>query len=103
MRLRRLKIMNIFYMYILKCSDGSDYAGHTDNIEKRIAEHTLGSFPTYTNTRLPVELVYLQEFSSRDEAFNAEHQIKKWNRKKKEALIENAWNSLNLLAKKKFR
>ena len=36
-------------------------------------------------TRLPVELVYLQEFATRDEAFNAEHQIKKWNRKKKES------------------
>ena len=94
--------MNRFYMYILKCSDGSYYVGHTDNIEKRIAEHTSSSFPCYTQTRLPVELVYMQEFSSRDEAFNAEHQIKKWNRKKKEPLIEHNWNSLKLLAKKKF-
>ncbi len=74
----------------------------TDSVEKRIAEHVSGSYPGYTKTRLPVELVYIQEFASRDEAFNAEHQIKKWNRKKKEALIENDWNSLKLLAKKKF-
>ena len=76
--------------------------GHTDNIEKRMAEHISAACPGYTQTRLPVELVYVQEFSSRDEAFNAEHQIKKWNRKKKEAMIENDWNSLKLLAKKKF-
>lgn len=44
----------------------------------------------------------VQEFATRDDAFNAEHQIKKWNRKKKEALIENDWNSLKFLAKKKF-
>ncbi|GMU19070.1 MAG: hypothetical protein AMXMBFR12_02620 [Candidatus Babeliales bacterium] len=94
--------MSNFYVYVLKCSDGSYYAGHTDNIETRIAEHNSGIYPGYTQKRLPVDLVYMQEFASRDEAFNAEHQIKKWNRKKKEALIENDWNCLKLLAKKKF-
>lgn len=94
--------MNCFYVYILRCSDDSYYIGHTDNIEQRIAEHGSGSYPGYTKTRLPIELVYMQEFATRDEAFNAEHQIKKWNHKKKEALIENDWNSLKLLAKKKF-
>lgn len=94
--------MNDFYVYILKCSDGSYYAGHTDNIEKRIAEHVAGSCSGYTQTRLPIELVYAQGFASRDEAFNAEHQIKRWSRKKKEALIENNWSSLKLLAKKIF-
>lgn len=95
--------MNCFYVYILRCNDGSYYVGHTDSIEKRIAEHDAGSYPGYTQTRLPINLVYVQEFSTRDEAFNAEHQIKKWNRKKKEAIIENDWNSLKLLAKKRFK
>jgi len=94
--------MNNFYVYILRCNDNSYYVGHSDNVEKRVAEHSLGSHPGYTQTRLPVELVYLQEFATRDEAFNAEHQIKKWNRKKKKALIEHNWDSLKLLAKKKF-
>ena len=94
--------MNCFYAYILRCSDGSYYAGHTDDIEKRIAEHNSGALPGYTQKHLPIKLVYIQEFSTRDEAFNAEHQIKKWNRKKKEAVIENDWESLKLLAKKKF-
>jgi tRNA/rRNA methyltransferase len=94
--------MNSFYTYILICNDGSYYIGHTDNIEKRIAEHSSGSILGYTQTRLPVELVFVQEFSTRDEAFNAEHQVKKWNRKKKEALIQSDWNSLRLLSKKKF-
>lgn len=94
--------MNSFYMYILRCNDTTYYVGHTDNIEKRFAEHASGSLVGYTQKRLPVELVFMQEFSSRDDAFNAEHQIKRWNRKKKEALIENKWNILKLLAKKKF-
>ena len=94
--------MNCFWVYVLRCSDGSYYVGHTDNIEKRIAEHASGSCPGYTQTRLPLELVYMQEFASRDEAFNAEHQIKKWNRKKKEALIKKDWTALKMLAKKKF-
>ncbi len=52
--------MNCFYVYILKCNDDSYYIGHTDNIEKRIAEHDSASYPGYTQTRLPVKLVYMQ-------------------------------------------
>lgn len=77
--------MNSFYTYILIYNDGSYYIGHTDNIEKRIAEHNSGSILGNTQTRLPVELVFVQEFSTGDEAFNAKHQVKKWNRKKKES------------------
>ena len=77
--MRPMKIENhelFLYVYFEMC-DGSYYAGHTDNFEKRIAEHTSGSIPGYTQTRLPVELVYIQEFSSRDEAFNSRTSNKK--------------------------
>lgn len=94
--------MNSFYVYILRCNDGSYYIGRTDNIEKRIAEHNSGSILGYTQKRLPVELVFMQELTTRDEAFNAEQQVKKWNRKKKEALMQTDWNALKLLSKKKF-
>lgn len=80
--------MNCFYVYISKCRDDSYYVGHTDNLEKRISEHNSSAYPGYTQARLPVELVYQQEFSNRDDAFNAEHQIKKWSRIKKKLLLK---------------
>jgi predicted GIY-YIG superfamily endonuclease len=94
--------MNDFYVYILKCNDASYYVGHTDNIEKRIAEHQANEYHCYTSKRLPVQVVFIQNFATRDEAFNAERQIKKWNRQKKEALIAENFSQLSLLAKKKF-
>lgn len=94
--------MNDFYAYILKCNDDSYYVGHTDNIEKRIAEHNASEYKCYTSTRLPVEVVFIQTFGTRDEAFNAERQMKKWSRRKKEALIEGNFSRVSLLAKKDF-
>jgi predicted GIY-YIG superfamily endonuclease len=94
--------MNDFYVYILKCNDASYYVGHTDNIEKRIAEHNSNEYKSYTSKRLPIEVVFVQLFGSRDEALSAERQIKKWNRQKKEALIEENFSKLSLLAKKNF-
>lgn len=94
--------MNDFYVYILKCKHSSYYIGHTDNIEQRVSEHRLNQFKCYTSTRLPIEVIFVQSFPTRDEAFNAERQIKKWNRQKKEALIAGNWKKISLLAKKKF-
>ena len=85
---------------MLKCNDNSYYTGHTDNIEKRLAEHQAGSYEGYTAKRLPVVLVYLATFPSRIEALEAEQKIKAWSRKKKEALIKSDWESLIEFAKK---
>ena len=76
--------MNIFFIYILKCSDRSYYIGHTDNIEKRISDHNDGKIKSYTSSRLPIECVFIQTFATREEAIIAEHKIKKWSRLKKE-------------------
>ncbi len=92
-----------FYVYILKCRDRSYYTGHTDDLEKRLSEHKLGTMGCYTFKRRPVELVYFQEFVTRDEAFNAERMIKGWSRKKKEALIKQNWKLISCLGKKKFK
>ena len=54
-----------FFVYILKCADGSYYTGHTDNLEKRIGEHKSGMFDCYTLSRRPVEVVFVQHCSSR--------------------------------------
>lgn len=94
--------MHTFVVYILKCSDGSYYVGHTDKIEQRISQHQLGTIAGYTSQRLPVELVFMQYFATRAEALVSERKIKNWSRKKKEALIEGNWESLKILGKKKF-
>jgi len=79
--------MNKFYLYILRCSDNSYYVGQTDNLEKRVSEHSNGRFVGYTSTRLPVIKVYDKVFSTRAEALLAEKKVKPWARQKKEALI----------------
>jgi predicted GIY-YIG superfamily endonuclease len=83
-----------FYCCILRCSDGSYYTGHTDNLDHRIAQHQCGETPRYTQTRRPVILVWSQGFPSRLEALTAERQIKGWSRTKKQALIASDWTSL---------
>lgn len=88
--------MKNFFVYILQCKDGSYYTGHTDDIEKRIAEHNSRLFDGYTAERLPIKVVFVQEFATRDEAFNAERQIKGWSRKKKEMIIKREWDLLGL-------
>jgi len=88
-----------FYVYILKCSDNSYYTGHTDNLEQRLSQHQQRYFRTcYTATRLPVELLYCQEFPTREEALTSERQIKGWSRKKKEAMMRGDWNEVSRLA-----
>jgi len=87
-----------FWVYILRCSDGSYYTGHTDSLEKRIAEHKAGEIPGYTSTRRPVALVFEEVFQRREEALAAELQIKGWSRKKKEAMIRGDWKEVRRLA-----
>lgn len=69
---------NDFFVYMLKCNDGSYYVGHTDNLEKRIGEHSSGHGGLYIASRLPIQLIFVQNFSSRDEAFVMERKIKKF-------------------------
>lgn len=91
----------MFWVYILKCADNSYYIGHTDNLEIRIAQHKAGECPGYTVSRLPVELIWLQEFNSREESLSAERQIKGWSRKKKEAMMRGDWAEVSRLARSK--
>ena len=91
-----------FHAYMLRCSDGSYYLGQTDMLERRMAQHEAGEIEGYTQTRRPVELVWSQEFASRDEAIAAEQQIKGWSRNKKEALIAGDCAAISALARKSF-
>ena len=90
-----------FWVYILSCADASYYTGHTDNLEKRLAEHQTGMCDGYTSGRLPVKLVFSETFATREEALSAEQKIKGWSRKKKEAMMRGDWSEVSRLAKGK--
>ena len=87
-----------FYVYILHCSDDSYYTGHTDNLEMRMAEHQSGECGGYTATRMPVQLLWSQDCTTREEALAAEQQIKGWSRKKKEAMMRDDWKAVQQFA-----
>jgi predicted GIY-YIG superfamily endonuclease len=88
----------MFWVYILRCSDGSYYTGHTDNLERRMGQYQTGECTGYTAKRRPLELVWSQECVTREEALSAERQIKGWSRKKKEAMMRGDWAEVSRLA-----
>ena len=91
-------IMKKGYTYILECSDGSYYTGSTIDLLKRFMEHQAGKGANHTKKRLPVKLIYFEEYPTVQEAFYREKQIQGWSRKKKEALIKSEYNKLKALA-----
>lgn len=76
------------YTYILKCADDTLYCGWTNDLEKRLKVHNDGKGAKYTRSRLPVTLVYYEEFETAKEAQKREYQIKNLSRKEKLKLIE---------------
>ena len=89
-----------YHVYVLRCSDGSNYVGRTNDLEQRLAAHERGATEGYTLSRRPVELVFSDQFSTRLEAFHRERQIKEWSRAKKGALIKGGWDGLVELSNK---
>lgn len=75
------------WMYILLCADGSYYTGSTNDLERRILQHQEGEGSNHTKKRLPIRLIYFEEYERIDLAFYREKQVQGWSRKKKEALI----------------
>lgn len=95
--------MKPFWVYILECSDGRLYVGQTDDLEKRLSEHQAG-LDAYTATRLPVSLIFSENYPDRDATRKREKQLKGWSRAKKLALIGGEWSKVQSLAKKpRFR
>ena len=80
-----------FWAYMLRCSDGRYYTGHTDELGGRVAAHQTGQIPGFTQKRRPVRLVWSETFVTREEALAAERQVKNWSREKKEGLIAGDW------------
>lgn len=75
------------WLYILQCSDGSYYTGSTYDLDMRLLQHECGLAAPYTRERLPVTLVYAEEYAHIQDAFAREQQVKDWSHRKKEALI----------------
>ena len=94
----------MMYVYILKCSDESYYTGVTNDIDRRIKEHESGKNSTsYTSSKLPVELVFVERVKDPNQAIAFEKQIKGWSRRKKEALINGDFDLLVGLSKRGSR
>ena len=77
-----------YYVYALRCRDGSIYIGFTTDMERRLAMHQEGYYKdSYTYSRRPVEFLRCWTFPSADQALAAERMMKKWRRAKKLAFI----------------
>ena len=70
----------------MECKDGSFYTGWTNNLEKRLKDHNDGKGAKYTRSRLPVRLIYFEEYETKEEAMSREFAIKRMTRKEKESL-----------------
>lgn len=79
--------MKLQGVYILECANGAFYVGSSKDILRRLDEHNAGIGAAFTRKNGPCKLVYTQEYSRIDDAFRREHQLKKWTRAKKIALI----------------
>jgi len=75
------------FVYILKCVDKTLYTGYTTDIVKRCAKHNSGKGAKYTRSRLPVEVVYLEEYDTKTDAMRREYRIKQLTRREKLKLI----------------
>jgi putative endonuclease len=81
--------MELYYIYLVRCSDGTIYTGQTNDLSRRIRSHNDGQGGHYTSARLPVELEYYETAASRSKAMQRERAIKNMTRGDKELLIEN--------------
>lgn len=77
-----------YFVYMLKCGDGSFYTGITIDLKDRIKKHNDGKASKYTRSRLPVEYIYIEKVANKSEALKKEIKIKQLTRLKKEKLIE---------------
>ena len=77
-----------FYVYLLRCADGTLYTGYTDDPVRRTKVHNAGKGAKYTRTRLPVELVYQEACADKSAALRREYEIKQLTRVQKLKLIE---------------
>ncbi len=95
--------MHEYWVYMVRCCDGSYYVGVTSDVERRLAEHRSGDLSegSYVYKRLPFELVYVQSFQYILDAIAWEKRVKRWTRAKKEALIRGDQDALENLSRRR--
>ena len=77
-----------WYLYILRCGDGTLYTGITTDVEKRLVQHRTGKGAKYTRGRQPLELVYREECEDHSAALKREYEVKRLPREQKMMLID---------------
>ena len=92
-----------FFVYIVRCSDGSLYVGHTVDVQERVNAHNDGRGASWTACRRPVELLYQETHHSELEAVARERQLKRWTQSKKLALLNDDLLRLKALPKRQIR
>lgn len=80
----------MYYVYLLRCADGTLYTGFTNDLARRLAAHNAGKGAKYTRGRRPVELVYWESFSNKSSALRREYAIKQLPRRQKLTLIQSS-------------
>ena len=78
--------MEPWFVYVLRCSDGSLYTGSTNDVSRRVREHLSGKASKYTRSRLPVTLAHAERVKDRGTALRREHEVKRLSRRAKLAL-----------------
>ena len=77
----------MFFAYLVRCADGTLYGGYTTDLQKRLAAHNSGKGAKYTRSRLRVELVWWEEYPTKEAAMSREWHVKRLTREQKLALI----------------
>jgi len=91
--------MKMYFVYILKCYDGLTYTGVTNNVSRRLDEHQRGlNKNCFTFKRIPLELIFHQEFNDVNQAIYFEKKIKNWSGKKKLALANGNFDMIQILS-----
>ncbi len=88
--------VDTWHVYILRCADGTYYTGATNDVARRVAQHTQGTGARYTRGRGPVQLVFVEPATSRAAAQIREAEIKKMSRLEKNELVTTHHNTLTI-------
>ncbi|MBU0457972.1 GIY-YIG nuclease family protein [Patescibacteria group bacterium] len=78
----------LHYFYLARCSDDTLYSGYTIDLKAREEKHNSGKGARYTRARLPIKIVYSEEFETLSEARKREAEVKGWEKRDKEALLK---------------
>ncbi len=89
----------MYFVYILRCADGSFYVGSARDLQQRVKAHNTGRGAAYTFKHRPAYLVYSEVFDTETAAVTRERQLKRWSHKKKQALVDANFKELKHLSK----